>query len=326
MRPLEGVIDRSRLSEPDVLKKYSLFFDKVHLLQVSGLHGFYDMLHKSGIIDERRTNAELQFLEDQGFISGIDEAAYQDLLNKLVHSGILEKDWRLNQLFHAHISYGNIISLAISEEFGPNSDRSRPEARNKKPDISENFSDSFVRITSLVLALQGGQTDLVPICFGEPEIDGFEDEQLQTVWSVGLDQFPTPGPGSAWEDILNFKAEMHDKEWHFRRFLHSMLAKKQSEAEIRDDIEWTLNEYTKAMKIHHLKAGNSFVEVYVIPVIEFAEDLAKFNWSKIAKGAVSVRKRQVELMEAEMKAPGRECAYVFEAQKRFGKSLGNSDI
>ena len=153
MRPLEGVIDRSRLSEPDVLKKYSLFFDKVHLLQVSGLHGFYDRLHKSGVIDERRTNAELQCLEDQGFISGIDEAAYQDLLNKLVHSGVLEKDWRLNELFHAHISYGSIISLAISEEFGPNSDRNRPEARNKKPGISENFSDSFVRITSLVLAL-----------------------------------------------------------------------------------------------------------------------------------------------------------------------------
>src|ERR1700749_2570959 len=111
MRPLEGVIDRSSLSEPDILKKYSLFFDKVHLLQVSGLHGFYDMLHKSGIIDERSTNAEIEFLEDRGFISGIDEAAYQALLNKLVHSDILEKDWRLNELFHAHISYGYVISL-----------------------------------------------------------------------------------------------------------------------------------------------------------------------------------------------------------------------
>jgi hypothetical protein len=77
---------------------------------------------------------------------------------------------------------------------------------------------------------------------------------------------------------------------------------------------------TTAMKLHHLKAGNSFVEVYVIPVIELVEDLAKFNWSKIAKGALSVNERQVELMEAEMKAPGRECAYVFEAQKRFGRT------
>lgn len=60
------------------------------------------------------------------------------------------------------------------------------------------------------------------------------------------------------------------------------------------------------------------MEVCVIPAIEIIEDIAKFNWSKIAKGALSVKKRQIELMEAEMKAPGRECAYVFDARKRFG--------
>jgi hypothetical protein len=61
------------------------------------------------------------------------------------------------------------------------------------------------------------------------------------------------------------------------------------------------------------------MEVYVMPLIEFVEDFAKFNWSKIAKGVLSVKKREVELMEAEMKAPGRECAYVFEARKRFNR-------
>jgi hypothetical protein len=40
--------------------------------------------------------------------------------------------------------------------------------------------------------------------------------------------------------------------------------------------------------------------------------------AKVARGALSVQKRKVELMEAEMKAPGRECAYVFDARRRFG--------
>jgi hypothetical protein len=321
MRPLEGVMDRSQLGDPDILKKYSLLFDKVHLIKVNGLHGFYDMLHRSGIIDERRTNAEVDFLEKQGFISGIDEASYQMLLRTLVDSGLLEEDWRLDELFNSHLTYASIISLAIKDEFGDGSYRKSVEERKKKPGISEEFSDSFARITSVVLAHQNKQTDLVPICFSDLEDDGLDDLQTKTVWSVGLDQFPVPGPGSAWEDVLNFKEEMRDKQWHFRRFLHSMISKKQTEAEIRDDIEWSLNEYTKAMKLHKLKAGESFIEVCVIPVIELAEDLAKFNWSKIAKGALSVKKRQVELMEAEMKAPGRECAYIFEVQKRFGESV-----
>ena len=72
------------------------------------------------------------------------------------------------------------------------------------------------------------------------------------------------------------------------------------------------------MQIHQIKVAQSFVDVFVITPIEIIENLVKFNWSKIAKGALQVRKRKVELLETEMKAPGRECAYVFDARNRFG--------
>lgn len=90
-----------------------------------------------------------------------------------------------------------------------------------------------------------------------------------------------------------------------------------TEGEVRDELEWCLNEYGKAMRICKIKARHSFVEAYLIPALEVFEDLLKFNWSKIVKGAISVQKRKVDLLEAEMKAPGRECAYVFQAGERF---------
>jgi hypothetical protein len=71
------------------------------------------------------------------------------------------------------------------------------------------------------------------------------------------------------------------------------------------------------MRLHRLKASQSFVDVFIITPLEIIENLVKFNWSKIAKGLLQVQKRKVELMEAEMKAPGRECAYVFDARQRF---------
>jgi hypothetical protein len=49
------------------------------------------------------------------------------------------------------------------------------------------------------------------------------------------------------------------------------------------------------------------------------ENLVKCNWSKIARGALQIQQRRIELMEAEMKAPGRECAYLFDAQKKFDR-------
>jgi hypothetical protein len=120
-------------------------------------------------------------------------------------------------------------------------------------------------------------------------------------------------------DILNFRAELRDKRWAFNRFLRTLATKKQSESEIRDEIEWMVNEYTKAMNIHRIKMSQSFIDVFVISPLEIMEDLVKLNWAKIAKGMLSVKKREVEMLEAEMKAPGKECAYVFDARKRFSR-------
>jgi hypothetical protein len=145
-------------------------------------------------------------------------------------------------------------------------------------------------------------------------------KSIESVLEVALTALPAPDESSAWEDILNFKADLHDKQWGFRRFLRSLSLKQPTESEVRDEIEWMVNEYAKAMHVHNLKASPAFFEAYVIPGLEFIEDIVKFKWSKIAKGVVAVKKRKVELLEAEMKAPGKECAYVFEARKRFGGS------
>jgi hypothetical protein len=139
----------------------------------------------------------------------------------------------------------------------------------------------------------------------------------QSVLRVVFEALPVPDEQCSWQDILDFKAELHDKQWGFRRWLHVLATKQQTEAEIRDELEWMVNEYTKAMEVHHMKASQGFVEAYVVPVLELVEDVVRFRWSKIAKGALSVKKRKVELLEAEMNAPGRECAYVFHARKTF---------
>ena len=167
----------------------------------------------------------------------------------------------------------------------------------------------------------GDALDVVPIC----EID-LPDTLLESnpsgktnVIKITMQSMPTPGESSAWEDIIQFKTEASHKNWTFRRFLHTLASKNQTQDEVRDDIEWTISEYSKAMELHHIKASNSFVDVFVISPLEVAENLVKFNWSKIARGALSVQKRRIDLLEAEMKAPGRECAYVFDARKRFGR-------
>jgi hypothetical protein len=160
--------------------------------------------------------------------------------------------------------------------------------------------------------------ETVPICQSDLllRLPG-NKQSLQTVMQVALTGMPLPGETVAWRDIFDFKTQARDKQWGFRRFLTALSTKQQTPAEIRDDIEWTANEYAKAKEIHHIKASQSFVEIFVISPLEIIENLVKLNWSKPAKGALSIQKRKIDLMEAEMKAPDRECAYVFDARKRF---------
>jgi len=179
--------------------------------------------------------------------------------------------------------------------------------------------DRLVRESAHAIASKTG-VETIPLCtYDLPNATSSSPpETLRDVAKVVMSSIPVPADDVAFADILHFRDEMADKRWNLRRFMHSLAGKRHSEAEIRDDIEWTLNEYTKAMANHQIKATHSFIETYLITPLEILEDIVKFNWSKIAKGALQVSKRKVELLEAEMKAPGRECAYVFDARKRFG--------
>lgn len=158
--------------------------------------------------------------------------------------------------------------------------------------------------------------DVIPICEIElpAELNASEYPVMGDIVTVGIESLPTPDDSCAWQDIVDFKEEMKGKLWGFRRFLYSLATKGQTEAEIRDDIEWSLNEYTKAMDRFRLKRSISFMGTYIIPTVEAFET---FKPSALLKGLISIKKRNLELLEGEAAAPGKELAYVFEAQKRF---------
>jgi hypothetical protein len=179
----------------------------------------------------------------------------------------------------------------------------------------EQYSSDWQRSSSI---------QMVPLLQNDPSSYGTFGQRpgrsATSVLKIALDYFPFPDESSAWQDVLDFKLEMHDKAWDFRRFINTLVTKAQCEAEIRDDIEWSLNAYTKAMKNYHLGSCQSFIDVFVITPMEILENLAKFNWSKIARGLLQAEKRKIALREAESKAPGRDCAYIFDARNRFRRT------
>jgi hypothetical protein len=109
--------------------------------------------------------------------------------------------------------------------------------------------------------IQAHGIDLVPLCeVALPEMLPASPERstnlaITTIANVTLPCLPVPDDSCAWQDIIEFKSGLKDKQWGFRRFLETLTTKKQTEPEIRDEIEWMVNEYTKAMEIHRIKAS-----------------------------------------------------------------------
>jgi hypothetical protein len=71
------------------------------------------------------------------------------------------------------------------------------------------------------------------------------------------------------------------------------------------------------MHLHQMKTKTGVLEIVVTTGAEIAEDLVKFRWGKLAKAPFTITHKKIDLLQAEMKAPGREIAYVVKAKKTF---------
>jgi hypothetical protein len=74
---------------------------------------------------------------------------------------------------------------------------------------------------------------------------------------IAIENLPTPDETSPWQDIIDFRTDLSDKLWAFRRFMASLAKNTKSEAEVRDEIEWRLHEYSEAMRLNKLRAGTA---------------------------------------------------------------------
>jgi hypothetical protein len=139
--------------------------------------------------------------------------------------------------------------------------------------------DAFNRAVAAYLSTP--ENNVVPFCrdplperFRDPLQSVFSDDNnRQLIMNLMLDHLPAPSEDTPWQDILDFKKECHDKEWAFRRFLKKLSSTQQTKAEINDEIEWLLHQYSEAMRIHRIKSTQSFVDVFIITPLEVLETL-----------------------------------------------------
>jgi hypothetical protein len=300
MRELHGVTSLT-LNDSSILKRQLLLIDTLHITSLP-----IDVELSSGWL------ADLAFLRSRGIL---DELTPEQLNQASVALPPTQIRVGGREFYFSPASQR--VSVTVERRRGSRIGSGHVTLREKSV-----FGDSVIRQLACGIAQSSG-VEAVALCTTQLPAslpDGVSAERSrENVIRVALGALPTPDGANSLQDILDFKTELRDKRWDLRRFLRNLANKNQSEADIRDEIEWLVNEYSKAMAIHHIKSSQSFVDVFMVSPLEIIENLVKFNWSRLAKGVVSVRKRKIELLEAEMKSSGRECAYVLRARQRFEK-------
>lgn len=286
---ISGVVGR-HIKSLEQLKRLVLYFDRLYLFELSvGVDSSLPMPCWN----------DLQYLKSRNLVQSLPHEAFFSF------------------------SMGYYSDFAGEEESSAHFDISSIVKRQPKYKRLANYqiNDHLVRVAAHRLHEVLGE-EAVPVVtaatpnFLAKNIAGHETFK-QTVLRVAFESVPTPEQNCSIEAITLFKEDTRDQKWALRRFLNSLATKQLGEAEIRDEIEWAIHEYEKAMRLHELKVRRTRLEVLIVTPMELLENIVKLNISKITRGLLQMRKQEVELLEAETKASGRECAYLYSAQKRF---------
>jgi hypothetical protein len=126
-----------------------------------------------------------------------------------------------------------------------------------------------------------------------------------------------------WQDILDFRREEGTREQldRFGRWVRSAVRRLTEEkittAELEDEFASMMDSYREHMRIHKMKTKRSAAETMITSFAGFVEDLSKLRFKAIAESLFKLEHNRVALLEAELKAPGREIAYIVSARERF---------
>ncbi len=304
-----GVFDGSLLMIKLSLKQLSLFFDKFYIID---LHQWIDHLRSMKI-----DTLEESYLYNKAELDWLLE-------NEIINEMIFPSDEELQENIKVKSEYNRLLEFYNSKLF-----RQVTEHKNKE---SDDYNKKLVRVlhhqsvfrARLQSAFINSMTfdDAYPVIDNVFDLGRYLDGLPKAhVVNVSITKLPTPTPNTPWEQIQDFRQDSDSKEKYNRikKWIRKIAKENLRTNEINEEIEDLINDYEKYMKIHKIKTNHSILKSTVITTAEMIENIVKLKFGEAAKQVFSFENRKISLLEAEMKAPGREIAYIIKAREEFKK-------
>lgn len=146
-------------------------------------------------------------------------------------------------------------------------------------------------------------------------------ERNDAVLQVVIENFPVPAGDVSLEDIVEFKRDkkVQDQLQLLRRWIRKTLGKeKATPAAIGEEIADNVTDFKASMDVAQMRYKTERMYTLMTFPLATIERIIKLQFSQIFDPVFSIRKAKITLLEAEMKAPGRELAFLNAAIEKFG--------
>jgi len=317
------------------LKREALLFNRLGIC----LYERTKMLTFNPNVSVREIADELDWLIEQGIVFDIEKIVEREVPDDEYVSLLSEYDRLVRATVKDARSRLDVItdeSLPIINEFDSLKDALVANGDTQKINYflqrlgefrSEVFSiknvvagylDLASRLHSVKFRVVDG-IDAFPLSYNSRLPPNASPATKADVVRLVIDALPVPDENTPWEQILEYRADPDStgKFWALRNWMSEMVRSELTPTEVQEKLETLLYEYQKHLKLHRIKAKTGKLEAVVVGAAEFLEDLANKRFSKIAKGLFQANQRQIELLQGELTAPGKELAYIVNSREKF---------
>ncbi len=315
MREFVGVKHLIGIPDTAWIKQEALMFDRV---AVPDYHVVAPMLRKGSCPNVYDYYDDLDWLLEQGIIFEPEKVSPSEgLINNpefqhcakalLAHHGEFSK---LPGLLEKGVEgHEDAVSSAVNSFF-----------------LSNYY---YVRYVALLLR-EMKQMDAYPIFTMPCGCSPIEETvaSKKEVIEISLKSLPMPDYSTPWEQILEYRSDSNSriKFSRFRHWMNKVALAQNKPEEVEEEIQTLIDDYSQHMKVHKIKTRLDTLKAIVVAEV----GLFTGGWltgigalpgliGMVATPLYAIKQRHVEVTAEELKAPGREVAYIVESNELFPK-------
>lgn len=251
-----------------------------------------------------------------------DKRVRENLLIELKKSGMRNPNFRtVNRVFNQleDVFKKQVIPHFEAQGFIAPVKNSTNEFEKFILDSMVASNDFLIRAETMKLERVEGYY-AIPILAGKNSFALDEGDKKVDVVQLVVNQMPFPDDDVPWEAIVDYKLDKdsRSKLLGLRNWISEISQTTSTAHEIEDKLEYLIDQYEKHLIFHKLKYRKGTLETLITSGAEIIENIAHLQFSKLVQFPFRLRNQRLSLMEEELKAPGRELAYIAKLSNQFG--------